>query len=154
MNTTERLKQFRKKRHGVIDDILPIMAFVFLLTILLFSFLEFNTAVNKKAEINQVARRYILKMEQTGYATSSIQDAIVQELNALGYAGNASGSPVTTQNITSNTTKTHQGYGNDICLEFIVYTSNMWFSSSNLFSPEFKGEYTPITIRYCSTSKV
>ena len=128
MHTVQRLKnKLHKKKHGMLDDFLPIMVFILLLTVLLFTFVEFNGAVNKKTEVNQVARRYILKMEQTGYATSSIQNAIVQELNDLGYAGDTTGAPVTTQNITDNTTKAHQGYGSDICLEFVVYTTNTCF---------------------------
>ena len=141
MHTVQRLKnKLHKKKHGMLDDFLPIMVFILLLT-----------------EVNQVARRYILKMEQTGYATPSIQNAIVQELNDLGYAGDTAGAPVTTQNITDNTTKAHQGYGSDICLEFVVYTTNTWLSTDpefDLFSPKFEeSEYVPITIKYYSTSK-
>lgn len=158
MHTVQRLKnKLHKKKHGMLDDFLPIIVFILLLTVLLFTFVEFNGAVNKKTEVNQVARRYILKMEQTGYATSSIQNAIVQELNDLGYAGDTTGAPVTTQNITDNTTKAHQGYGSDICLEFVVYTTNTWLSTDpefDLFSPKFEeSEYVPITIKYYSTSK-
>lgn len=159
MHTVKSFKRkLNKKKHGMLDDFLPITVFIILLAILLFTFIEFNNAVNKKTEINQVARRYILKMEQTGYATQSIQDALVQELNDLGYAGDTSGSPVTTANITADTTKTHTGYGSDICLEFVVYTTNNWLSTEptfDLFSPKFeKSDYVPITVKYYSTSKV
>lgn len=159
MHIVQKLKkQLHKKKNGMLDDLLPIILFFLLLTVLLFTFVEFNTAVNKKSDINQIARRYILKMEQTGYATSSIQNALVQELNNLGYYGDTSGGPVTTSNITSETTKTHQGYGSDICLNFTVYTKNKWLATgenANLFAPKFlDSDYVPITIKYYSTSKV
>lgn len=48
-------------------------------------------------------------------------------------------------------------YGSDICLEFVVYTTNTWLSTDpefDLFSPKFEeSEYVPITIKYYSTSK-
>ena len=159
MHTVQKLRrQLHKKNNGMLDDFFPIMIFITLLAVMLFTFVEFNAAVNKKTEINQVARRYILKMEQVGYANQSISDSLIQELNDLGYHGDETGSPVTVGNITANTTKTHQGYGSDICLEFTVYTTNTWLSTEpgwDFFAPKFKeSNYVPITIKYYSTSKV
>ena len=152
MHIFEKLKQ---KRKGMLDDLLPILVFILIVAAMLFTFVEFNSAVNKKTEVNQVARHYILKMEQTGYATNSIQTALIQELKDLGYKGSESGADLSRLNITSNTTKTHQGYGNDICLEFVVYTQNWWLDPDyNIFAPKFvKSSYVPIKIKYYSTSK-
>lgn len=161
MHTGEKLKlQLHKKTRGMLDDFLPIVVFVLLIAVMLFTFIGFNTAVNKKTAINQVAREYILKMEQVGYMNGEIQNSLLQRLKDLGYYGDETGSEITADIINDATTTLDVGYGSDICLSFTVYTTNKLLRTDdgsgtwNLFSPKFEdSDYVPITITYYSTSK-
>ena len=161
MHTRERIQsKLHKKTHGMLDDFLPIVVFILLIAIMLFTFIGFNNAVNKKTAINQVAREYILKMEEVGYLTTPIKNSMMDRLTDLGYFGDEMGGPITESIFNAETTKTHQGYGSDICLSFTVYTTNKLLQTDDgsgswdLFSPHFEDtDYVPITITYYSTSK-
>ena len=161
MHTVKRIRtKLHKKKTGMLDDFLPIVLFVMLIAVMLFTFIGFNTAVNKKTAINAVAREYILKMEQTGFLTLSLQNSMIDRLKAMGYAGDDSGGDITSDNIGAETTTSHVGYGSDICLKFTVYTKNKLLQTNdgsgswNLLQPIFRDtDYVPITVTYYSTSK-
>lgn len=145
----------KKKSKGMIDDFLPIAIFILIAAVLLFTSINFNTAANQKAQVNGIARRYVLKMETCGYLSDDMLAGLAQELNSSGFYANSSGAAVTAGNLNiGTTTRTDVGYGNDITLTFTVYTDNRFLSGDgNIFTSFFENEIVPVTVTYRSTSK-
>lgn len=105
--------------------------------------LEFTTILNQKININQTSRRYLLKMETTGYLTDSERLSLISELNRLGVT-NVSLIGTSFQDV---------GYGNDVILEF---TGKLHYKEVKLLSlfeaEEVKGTES-IRQRIVSTAK-
>ncbi len=81
--------------------------------------------INKKFEINQLARKYILRMETIGYLTSNDKNQLNQELLELGI-GNFN---------FEGTTLNQVGYGNNIALCISGYIQgNEIIGNQNIFS--------------------
>lgn len=76
-----------------------------ILCLVLFSYMDL---LERKIDINQVSRRYILRMETAGYLTAQDRTALERELSELGVSG-----------ITfDGTTLSDAGYGNPVVLAF------------------------------------
>lgn len=152
----------KKKSKGVLDDFLPTLIFLALMAILLFLFIGYNKAINQKTTLNNIARKYLLEMETTGYMTTEMQNSLKEELSAAGFAGNESGAEISRNNF-YGTTFTDVGYGNEMIINIQAYTKNMVIATSsgedatsdnwNMLEPHLKDEYKPIKITYKSTSK-
>jgi len=162
------MNRLKRKEQAFIDDMLPIVVFVLMVATLLFSFVNYNSAIYQKTTLNRVARDYLLKMETTGYLTPDMATSLFNELYNLGYRGSSSGGGIEWENLQDTTaglytTIVEVGYGNEICLNLNIYAENTLFTRTkidddgiatiDLFSPQFYNEYVPITVTYYSMSK-
>lgn len=58
--------------------------FVLCMVVVMLSFLDNMKLIQQKAEVDQLARRYILRMETVGGLLTEDREQLVAELNALG----------------------------------------------------------------------
>ena len=73
-----------KKEMGNVGDYLATGICMLFLTILVVSFLNHVSLIESKQEINQIARKYILKMETVGGIDESDKTELLQELQKAG----------------------------------------------------------------------
>ena len=92
----------RKKEAGNVGEILTIGLCILALTALMISYMENVQLIAKKAEVGQLARCYLLKME-----TAQDQMQLTAELENLGMTG------IDYEGSTLNPA----GYGNDVVLQ-------------------------------------
>lgn len=76
------------------------------MTVLLLSYMDNVQLIYQKTAVNQIARKYILRMETTGSLTASDQVLLVQELEAAG----------ATELELEGSTLESVGYGNPVVL--------------------------------------
>ena len=69
---------------GVVMDVLAVGICIIAMTIMMMVCLGSSALLNRKAQISQTARKYILKMETIGYLTADDKLALTQELKELG----------------------------------------------------------------------
>lgn len=74
----------RRKSNGNVMDMVTIGLTILAMSIVVTAYLECTGLMLKKLEINQVSRRYILKMETEGYLTETGRLELLQELQSLG----------------------------------------------------------------------
>lgn len=156
-----KIKKFilSKKKSGFLDDYLPLFAFILVAIIAMMGFIEVNTAINKKSDINSIARQYVLRMETQGCLKNSDITELITSLNAAGFSDSEGGalSSASFDCVYSgqDTNGESVGYGNVVTLKFKVYTKQwmMDAESLNSFTGIFKKGYAPISIEYHSTSK-
>ena len=96
-----------KKESGTIANIMATGIFILAMTVVMMAFLDDMHLIQRKMEVNQIARRYILRMETVGYLTDADRLAMMQELEEQG----------ATQIDLGATTMTEAGYGERIVLE-------------------------------------
>ena len=142
----------KKKEKGMVDDFLPIVAFILLAAILIFMFINYNAAVNKKTEINFIARKYLLMMETQGYLTDGMKADLIQELEDEGFYGTNTKGAVSASNL-AGTTMSNVGYGNEITIVIEVYSNVKMLGSTDIFQAFFTDKIEQISISYSSTSK-
>ena len=151
-----------KKEKGALDDILPIVVFIFLMTVMMFIYLGFSQVTNERSTLDTVAREYILKMETDGYLTNGAgaggdndKAELIAALNDLGFYGDDAGGAVTATNL-NGTTLTEQNYGDTITLSISVYAKDRSLDadSFNLFTSIVHDKYRNIKVTVASTSKV
>lgn len=81
--------------------------FILALSVLMLAFMENMELIQHKIEINQITRRYLLRMETEGCLTEEDRDRILYELQAAGVSNVDLGA----------TTIEPPGYGEGITLE-------------------------------------
>lgn len=155
----------RKKARGMLDDFLPIIIFVMACAILMLSYVNFNTAVNKKISLNSISRDYMLKIESKGYLTAEDKDKLIVDLRNAGFYADVDKAQISSTNIDSclkrtlsngtveGTTLSDVGYGNDVTLTIQVYTDVSMLTDANAFAPKFGEETHSISTSLKSTSK-
>ena len=77
----------RKKEAGNVGEILTMGLCILALTAVMISYMENVQLIAKKAEVGQLARCYLLKMETVGYLTAPDQTQLTAELENLGVTG-------------------------------------------------------------------
>ena len=97
------------------------------MTVVMLSYMECVSLIHGKTEVNQLARKYILRMETVGYLTAEDKTALCQELDSMGV----------TEIDLSGTTLSQTSYGAPIYLQI---------------SGKLKGEYV-FEERRVSTAK-
>ena len=117
------------KNNGSIMDTLSVGICILTLSIIMIACFNSLELVNKKFEVNQLARKYILRMETVGYLTSNDKNKLNQELLELGIVSfNFEG-----------TTLNQVGYGNPIILCISGYIhANEIAGANNVFSIFFQ----------------
>ena len=112
-------------------DTLSVGICILTLSIIMIACFNSLELVNKKFEINQLARKYILRMETVGYLTSNDKNKLNQELLELGIVSfNFEG-----------TTLNQVGYGNPIvlCISGYIHANEM-AGDKNVFAIFFQGK--------------
>lgn len=150
------LKQFRKKKTASIDEILPLLIFIFMAVTLLIWTINTNSAIQTKNDLNNVARESMLKMETDGYLTTAEKTELINRLKDKGFYGTSDAckaeahSNTEFSNAFTDTTVTEAGYGNPVTLNIKVYKK----TNFNMFAVgSFKNEVSEMTIHLESTSK-
>ncbi len=69
---------------GNIGNIMVTGVFVLAMVVVMLSFLDNMKLLQQKAEVDQLARRYILRMETVGGLLAEDRDRLVEELAAIG----------------------------------------------------------------------
>lgn len=98
------LAQIRTTDCGNVGNIMVTGVFVLCMVVVMLSFMDNMKLIQQKAEVDQLARRYILRMETVGGLLTEDRDQLVEELTALG---------ITAVDL-SGTTMDEAGYGNKI----------------------------------------
>lgn len=88
-------------------DLLSAGLCILAMTVVMLSYMDNVSLLHQKAEVGQVARKYILRMETVGYLTPSDRTALQQELTSLGV----------TEIDLEGTTLHEMSYGSPITLE-------------------------------------
>lgn len=73
-----------RRERGSVGDILVTGFYLLAITIVMLAYMGNVRLVYRKAEINQVARKYILRMETAGELTDADYVSITRELETLG----------------------------------------------------------------------
>ncbi len=95
-----------KRERGNIGDMMAAGLCMLAMTAIMLVYMGNAGLVNKKAAVNQVARKYILRMETTGCLTEADRVVLLQELETLGL----------TEPELTGTTMNRVGYGQPIVL--------------------------------------
>lgn len=95
-----------KREKGNVGDMIAAGLCMLAMTVVMLVYMKNAGLVNKKAAVDQVARKYILRMETAGHLTEADRTALLQELKSLGLAA-----PELT-----GTTVERVGYGQPIVL--------------------------------------
>ncbi|MBE5866059.1 MAG: hypothetical protein E7292_07595 [Lachnospiraceae bacterium] len=74
----------RTKDCGNVGNIMVTGIFVLCMVVVMLSFMDNMKLIQQKAEVDQLARRYILRMETVGGLLTEDRDRLVEELTALG----------------------------------------------------------------------
>lgn len=97
----------RGKERGNVADIMTAGIFLLAMAVLMLAFMDITALVHRKAEVSQIARKYILRMETTGGLSDGDRTSLLQELGEQGVTeadlGVTTGGPV--------------GYGEPVYLE-------------------------------------
>ncbi len=72
------------RRKGSIMNVLAACICILTMTIIMAAFMGSAGLLNSKAEISQIARKYILRMETVGYLTGNDKVELSQELTEIG----------------------------------------------------------------------
>lgn len=96
-----------KTEKGNVGDLMSAGICMILLTILLVAYMDNVRLIDEKMEINQIARKYILRMETVGMLTESDRLLLARELEAAG------ASDVSLE----GTTLERAGYGEEVFLK-------------------------------------
>ena len=96
-----------KRNKGNIGDVMPMGIFVICIAFVFASFADCVRIVNVKSSVSQLSRRYILRMETTGYLSADDREELLEELSGAGLEEISLG----------NTDTSEVGYGNTIKLE-------------------------------------
>lgn len=96
-----------KKEAGNIGDLMAACICMLLMTVLLIAYMDSVRLLDEKTEINQIARKYILRMETVGMLTESDRLLLSKELEAAG------ASDISLE----GTTLERVGYGEEVVLK-------------------------------------
>lgn len=85
-----------RKREGNVGDLLITCFCVLAMTVVMLAYMDSVELIQKKTEVGQLARKYILRMETVGYLTAEDRTALTQALTDMGvteidYAGTTMG---------------------------------------------------------------
>lgn len=73
-----------KRHRGSVVDVMSVGICVIAMTVLMLAYMGSVRLLNSKSQIDQIARKYILRMETVGYLTANDRLEMTQELVALG----------------------------------------------------------------------
>lgn len=97
----------KQKDKGMLEHFLPALVTIVFMGILWFGSMVTASNIDKSSALNQVTRKYMLRMEADGYLTEENRTSMVTELQALG---------VEAVDLTG-TNLADVGYGNKVSLQ-------------------------------------
>ncbi len=136
------IKKMNKKDDGSFISIGPVIVTIIFIGMLLIGFTSWMTNIDRKTQLDSIARKYILAMETTGYLTADQESALEVELNEHGL----------NNVIFSGTTKAQQEYGEEIILSISGDMKIYLFSNTGLKANSSIGS-APVKIVHRSTAK-
>ena len=107
MKREQTAKEKMTREKGNVADIMVTGIFILAMAVVMLSFLENIKLIQQKADVDQIARRYILRMESEGGLTGEDRSRLVEELDRIGI----------TQINLEGTTMAEAGYGAAIELQ-------------------------------------
>ncbi|MBQ8664038.1 MAG: hypothetical protein IJ471_09305 [Eubacterium sp.] len=147
-----------KKDSGMLDQILPLIVGVFVLSIVFVLMLGTMESIQMKNQIDLVARRAVLLMETNGYIADSMEEELLQQLadvNVENAAIETRGFSVASQTWGSVDESSPAAYGQKIEVE-ITGTAKAAFGKnegSGVFTTMIERSEVPIRVVRVSTSK-
>lgn len=110
-----RLVRFINKKHKGNGDLIASLFVILALTIFSLFFINSIADINTRIQMDQVARKYILRMESEGYLTASDKSSMISDLMQIpSVKAVTDGSDISF----SGTTESEVGYGGTIILKF------------------------------------
>lgn len=73
-----------KQEEGNVGEFMAACICMLMMSVLLFSYMDKVHLLDEKSEINQIARKYILKMETVGMLTEQDRTTLLRELSDAG----------------------------------------------------------------------
>lgn len=138
----KKINKFGKKAGSVNTVVMSLMAILAMSVVFVF-FISNIVPIKKSMDAEVIARKYMLKMEQSGYLTANNEAAMVSDFNNIGI-----------NNIDiSGTTLTQVNYGDDIylCISYKYPVKSI--VTGNSLIPSFQNVDKTIIIKKSSTSK-
>ncbi len=137
-----------KKSKGSVDEVFAGMLVLIVISILLMAYLNIMELVNRREDISQIARQYILRMETVGYLKPADRTTMEQALADMGMKAIS----------LEGTSFSDVGYGNPVILMIqgelsADSLSSEGSSGSGLFQLVFQEKGFPINIKKMSTAK-
>ena len=117
----------KKDRGDTFNSIIPNLICIIVVMVLIALFTSWLSNIDKRQNINQICRKYMLQMETTGYLTSDMEDSLINELTNAGLRN---------IEIDSKTSKSKVEYGNDI--DLVVKGAMPTFEYNIIQNPEDK----------------
>lgn len=133
----------KRNQNGTILDILSVFIMVIALSVLMIGYLNTMRLLQQKEDINQIARKYILRMETIGYLKNADRVELVQDLTALG---------ITEIDLTG-TTLADVGYGNPITLSIQGNIKGQELNNGDILNILFEHKEYPFIHKKMSTAK-
>lgn len=122
---------------------IPILLSLVVVSLISLFFTSFSQEVEKKDQMDRIARKTILSMETVGYLTEESQMILLQELQKIGIKDIDLG----------GTTTTYREYGNPICLEIQGNISISEYDLLSLFDVKKKNMNVPVHLYRETTAK-
>lgn len=133
----------KKKDAGMLGHFLAAILTVFCILLVWFGFTVFTGNIDRSTEINQVARRYLLRMETDGYLTPENRELLTAELEELGVSGID----------LTGTSFTDVGYGREVRLHIRGNATVKVFELEDLFKAKTALKKVPLEINKVSIAK-
>lgn len=133
----------RKDAGDIIGDLVPLLLAAIAMAVLVVGFSGFSVMIDRKNQVEQIARKYILEMEVKGYLTSEDRTALLEDLAEAG---------VTDVDL-SGTTVTMVSYGSMITLTIKGQMAGSRFWMTSGFGTAESKRTVPISICKVSTAK-
>ena len=100
-------KAWKALQRGNVGDLMLTGVCMLAMTVMMLAYMDSLELLEQKREVGQLARKYILQMETTGYLTAENSEALKTELAAVG----------ATEISLNGTTVNPVGYGENIILQ-------------------------------------
>ena len=132
-----------KKESGSVMKLFPIILAVVVVAVIGVVFASWMSNLDKKDQIDMIAREYILRMESKGYLDTCDEAELYQDLQNVGM-----------QEIRlEGTNRTPVGYGNQITLDIKGSLRIHQYDVENIFKVHIGNSLIPVSIRKVSTAK-
>lgn len=136
------------KQKGAVDSFLYAIATIMIIFVFLIGILPCFNMLQVRTQINQIARKYLLKMEEKGCLSSNDKRGLEEEILAI--------NGITSVELSADCTYPNEvGYGDFVTLSFEAeYNYNNYRESGfSVFSPVMEKKTETIVYRKQTTSK-